>query len=406
MNASAMDLFLCFVGKTTVRIWGLTPRRRIFRVLSAAGFHPVEVDPADLRECAAVLLFRGDYLIDDRLVKQLARTRDTMLQIDDGGRSIPVAAHVSAGLATRISEYIETGAEDPSIRELRIETPESLSLSFQAGLLKFDPPFVLQVSAERRHALERRLFDWSYKGVTDVITKWVWPVPARWTVGCCVRWGIRPNHVTAAGLVLVVLAGGLFACGQYGWGLVAGWLMTFLDTVDGKLARVTVASSRFGHYFDHLIDLIHPPVWYMLWGIGLTTDQGGSMGVSMTALLWLIVVGYASGRLAEGLFQWVLGQFGIFCWRPVDSFFRLVTARRNPNLFLLTMSVLAGRPEIGLLSVAVWTVVTSLFLWMRLVWAAGTRIRRGPLVSWFTDADRHRYDRTLAWRLFTGRTTG
>jgi phosphatidylglycerophosphate synthase len=42
-----------------------------------------------------------------------------------------------------------------------------------------------------------------------------------------------------------------------------------LDTVDGKLARVTVTSGRFGHCFDHIIDLIHPPVWYILWGRGL-----------------------------------------------------------------------------------------------------------------------------------------
>jgi len=400
-----MDLFICFVGKSTVRIWGLTPRGRIMRVLSAMGFHPVEIDPAGLQDIAPVMIFRSDYLIDDRLVKQLAGTPDTILQIDDGGRRVTVAAHVPSRLVPRIIEYIEAGDEHPLTRDIRVETPETLSHSFQAGLLKFNPPFALPVSAERRQALERRLFDWSYKGVTDVITKWVWPVPARWTVGCCVRWGIRPNHVTAAGLVLVVLAGGLFACGQYGWGLLTGWLMTFLDTVDGKLARVTVASSRFGHYFDHVIDLVHPPIWYTLWGIGLTNAQAGAIGVSMAVLIWIIVVAYVSGRLVEGLFQGFLGRFGIFCWRPVDSILRLVTARRNPNLLLLTVSTLAGRPEIGLSAVAVWTVLTSLFLWMRLAWAAVVRIRRGPLVSWFTDADRHGYDTTLAWRLFVGRTT-
>ena len=51
--------------------------------------------------------------------------------------------------------------------------------------------------------------------------------------------------------------------------------MTFLDTVDGKLARVTVNSSYFGHLFDHAIDLISPPFWYLIWGLGLESWQPG-----------------------------------------------------------------------------------------------------------------------------------
>src|SRR3546814_10539665 len=48
-------------------------------------------------------------------------------------------------------------------------------------------------------------------------------------------------------------------------------------------------------------------------------------------------------------------------WRPFDSRFRLITARRNPNLILLTLSVLIGRPDLGIIWVAVWTVL-SLFV--------------------------------------------
>ena len=90
------------------------------------------------------------------------------------------------------------------------------------------------------------------------------------------------------GLLLVILAGVLFAYGQYGWGLLAGWLMTFLDTVDGKLARVTVTSSRFGHYFDHIIDIVHPPIWYILWGLGLGTAYPASASIALSHVLWAI----------------------------------------------------------------------------------------------------------------------
>jgi hypothetical protein len=41
---------------------------------------------------------------------------------------------------------------------------------------------------------------------------------------------------------------------------------------------------------------------------------------------------YIAGWLAEGVFLARLGKFGIFCWRPTGSYFRLTPARRNPCL--------------------------------------------------------------------------
>jgi len=46
-------------------------------------------------------------------------------------------------------------------------------------------------------------------------------------------------------------------------------------------------------------------------------------------------------------------------WRPFDAYFRLVTARRNPCLIILTASALIGRPDWGFLAVTAWTVLTT-----------------------------------------------
>lgn len=70
-------------------------------------------------------------------------------------------------------------------------------------------------------------------------------------------------------------------------------------------------------------------------------------------------------------------------WTRFDSKFRLITARRNPNLLLLTAAVLAGRPDLGILAVAVWTVLSLVIHAVRLVQAALAR-RRGPLRSWLS----------------------
>jgi phosphatidylglycerophosphate synthase len=376
------------------------------RVLKSAGVSKIVDDISSLPETGSVILLRGDYLFDDRVIQYMVETQDVMLQVPGDQNHRIVAARVGSHLAQQAAAIIEGSVSGRSLPEVKTETLETLSISFQQRLLKFEPPFVLPITAENQRNLERRLFDWSYKGVTDLVTKWAWPRPARWTVGQCVRLGLRPNHVTIIGLLLVIIAGLFFARGSYGWGLLAGWLMTFLDTVDGKLARVTVTSSRFGHYFDHMIDLVHPPIWYILWGVGLGVSQLGVIGISLAAAYWLIVAGYVVGRLVEGVFLAWLGKFGIFCWQPVDSYFRLITARRNPCMIFMTAGALMGRPDGGLAAVAVWTVLTSLFLCMRLAMAMYRQRSDGSIRSWLRDIDPAKPVQPLAVRLFTHQNNG
>ncbi len=394
-----MALYTYIHKESPVRIWGLNSGQRIERVLKASGKSHRIKDLSVLERNDSILIFHGGYLFDDRLIQYLTTTGDVILQIEAEGQKIAVAAHVSAALAHQTLELMGSSGNE-SLPGMKTQTLETLPLSFQKSLRKSSPPFVLAITEGNARELEQWLYDWSYKGVTDLITKWVWPVPALWVVRLCARFGIRPNHVTLTGLILVIIAGLMFYRGQYGWGLIAGWLMTFLDTVDGKLARVTVTSSRFGHYFDHLIDLIHPPLWYILWGIGLGISYPASDQWLMPAI-WGILIGYVAGRLVEGLFKVRLGSFGIFCWRPVDSYFRLITGRRNPNLLLLTAGAMLGRPDLGLLAVACWTVLSSLFLLLRMGMGKYALLTHGPLRSWFADVAEGIGRESLAARIFT-----
>jgi phosphatidylglycerophosphate synthase len=398
-----MPVYAYIIDDNPARIWGLTSRQRKRRVLEAAGVTDIVDDIAAVPQASSVVLFRGDYLFDDRVINYMVQASDVILKIPPGATETLVAAHVPSGQADLLREAILNNRPLPSLTGVKIETLQTLAVSFQERLLKFEPPFVLPITSDNVRILERRLFDWSYKGVTDLVTKWVWPRPAQWAVGQCVRYGLRPNYVTIIGLILVILAGIFFAYGWYGWGLLAGWLMTFLDTVDGKLARVTVTSSKFGHYFDHIIDLIHPPVWYILWGMGLGITQFSFSALSLGTAYWLIVIGYTAGRLLEGIFLAWLGKFGLFCWRPIDSYFRLITARRNPCMILLTVGVLVGHPDWGLFTVTAWTVLTSVFLLIRLLLAANARLADGAVRSWLMDIDQNNSQQPLAVKLFTHR---
>ncbi|MCP3866970.1 MAG: CDP-alcohol phosphatidyltransferase family protein, partial [Gammaproteobacteria bacterium] len=349
---------------------------------------------------STVTLFRGDYLYDIRVMTNLIRASDTLLQVDTGGVTRAVAARVEAGQAGLVKACIQgTGREFPD--GLAVETPNSLVPPSQIRLKKAQKPFVLQITDTNVRNLEQFLFNTAYKGVTDLVTKWVWPAPSREVTRLCVHLGLRPNHVTAFSWVLAVWAGILFYQGEFAGGLVIGWLMTFLDTVDGKLARVTVTSSPFGNYFDHVLDLIHPPFWYLAWGLGLEAFHPALLPGDMSLTMTLIFVGYTAGRLVEGAFSQWIGSFGIYSWQPIDSFNRLITARRNPCLLIMTAGLMGGRPDLALEIVAIWTLVSSLFLIIRLTMGFHAQKTEGPLQSWLIDIDTAGYDRTLAVRWFS-----
>lgn len=354
------------IGDSPVDIWGLGGRARLTRMLQGLEGVTIVTDETPAPPGTAVVCFRGDYLYHGRLLR-------AVLELDD-----------DFALYERNSDAViavRTGSYDAGIFEAgreaglphRIE-PDDLVNPYDNRLKKYEPARAWRIRADNRDELEQELFSSSYKGVTDLVTKWVWPAPARWATKVCARLGIRPNHVTGFSVVLAVLAGAAFWYGHFVTGLALGWFMTFLDTVDGKLARVTLTSSRFGDLLDHCLDLIHPPLWYIAWGVGAGADS--------LVLVAVMFAGYIGGRLCEGAFQLWVAPFSIFLWRPADSLNRLITARRNPNLIILTAGLFAGQPAAALVVVVAWHALSTLFLLARLGMAWKVKHDLGTLEPW------------------------
>jgi phosphatidylglycerophosphate synthase len=366
-------------GTTGLRIWGLTPAERSRRLLTRAGCTSIQMleagaEPRKLSE-GSVMIIRADAIIDERLIKGLVASHNTLLiaprSADAWGGAI--AAHVDVAHASATLAALRSGETTSLPSQLRLAAPHDLASAYTAELRKYDPPYIFPARTERLQEIEDRLFRSSYKGATDLITKWLWPRPAAEVVRVLANAGVKPNSVTAWSWVLAVAAGLFFWKGAFALGLFCGWLMTFLDTVDGKLARVTLTSTPFGNVADHSLDLIHPPFWYLAWSLG-------AVGVVSSAAT-VVIVGYVVGRLLEGLFMLAF-KMETHCWRPIDALFRTITARRNPNMLLLTVGVLGGRPDLGLLMVAIWTVVSLGFHSERLIQALWERSRGVRIAGW------------------------
>ncbi len=101
------------------------------------------------------------------------------------------------------------------------------------------------------------------------------------------RWGLRPNPITIASLVIGLAAAGAFATGER-IGLVAGALLLQLslvvDCVDGEVARYTRAFSSLGAWLDASTDRVKEYACYA--GLAYGAD-GGSVWLLAAAMLTL-----------------------------------------------------------------------------------------------------------------------
>jgi phosphatidylglycerophosphate synthase len=320
-----------------------------------------------------------DYVFDSAWLKLVAGRPDSV--VTQGG--VPVLANIEdmeKRLAVTLAMREGRAADVPGLAVIAFEESGSLQ---NEELRKRERPFMGRLTPATVRGLERESYFGAYKGVTDVLTKYLWPEWALVLTRLAARLGITPNQVTTVGALLCVAATFLFAEGWYWTGLLAGLVFMVLDTVDGKLARCTLTSSWWGNIFDHGIDLVHPPFWWWAWGAGLYAYGRPLERETFWWVLAAIVGGYVVQRVIEGAFiAWF--KIHIHVWRPFDSWFRLFTARRNPNMVILAAFLAAGRPDWGLIGVAAWTVASLVVHAVQLVQALAARKRGQAVTSWLS----------------------
>ncbi len=355
-----------FVGATDKKLWGLPLERWQARAFKKVGANKVPGPiTADINR-----------VLSSNLHKAFVHRQNTALVVDNEIIAVN-------GLSPDRAKSLIGKPPDqiPSDSKLDIKKPDELDDGYIKALRKTEKPYALHVEHDGISEISRRQFASSYKGITDFVTKFIWPVPAFYATRFCAAVRLTPNMVTTLSLIMMFVALYYFWQGQWALGFLTGWFMTFLDTVDGKLARTTMTYSAWGNIYDHGIDLVHPPMWYYAWFIGLggVIGSGSVLEISLIAIL----VGYVVDRLIEGAFLQRFG-FHIHVWRPFNSKLRFIIARRNPNMFIFMIAVILSlffksAAHIGFVVVAVWVWVCIVLNFLSLIRAF---LSKDPVISW------------------------
>jgi phosphatidylglycerophosphate synthase len=344
-------------------LWGMTLLERLLRQLARAGAGPIRIElPAGVELQA---LLRSDFPRDQAVLQVVSHEATP----DDGSLVAWFdAAHV---YDYRVVERLVASAVPTQIDgvhgarvyggppERPVERIELASMpTYLPTLRRYRVPFVLPIETRADlAAAERVSFEAVYKGVTDVVTKYLYPHLVRIIVKILAPTYITPNHVTAVSMVLSFGAVPVFATGHLGIAVIMGLVMSVLDSVDGKLARLTMRESRTGNWMDHGSDFVYFGMWLV--AVGIVAGEGVAR--------WVLPGAWLLDKAIVGVFKLAKNR-ELNDWAPIDAAFRLVVIRRNIFLLVLGAGVLVGEPAIAIALLAAWAMIGVVFHTVRALW--------------------------------------
>ncbi|TAN49066.1 MAG: CDP-alcohol phosphatidyltransferase family protein, partial [Rhodospirillales bacterium] len=121
---------------------------------------------------------------------------------------------------------------------------------------------------------------------------------SRWTTPVLIRLPVTANQVTAASMVLGLLAALAFAWNAPLTGAVLLIATYVLDNCDGEVARTKNQCSEFGKYFDSFVDWVVHTAFFLGLGFGVAAQNQSDVWA------WL---GYAAA--AGGTINYAIGLY-------------------------------------------------------------------------------------------------
>jgi len=317
------------------------------------------------RSAEPVIALSGKDIVDPRLVDWMMGRPSSLVARGTGEHADAVALRLEPGAASWFPEREGSlaAAAARAYAEGRLAPVVADEFPSFVPMLRRDLPYYLLriVDEHSRDQCERFLFWSNYKGSTDVLTGYVFPPLVWWAVRPLAHWRVHPNLVTALSVLLAFGVIPLFAAGEWAIALALAYLMAVLDSVDGKLARLTYTDSKLGVIIDHGLDIIHPPLWYFAWAVGL----GGGRLTDAAVLLCVL---YVLDRIVLGIYKQRFKR-GLHTRAPIDKAVRNVIARRNTNLLIFTVGLALGAGPTAFYAVVVWQGLTLAYHAARTLWS-------------------------------------
>lgn len=327
-----------------------------------------------------ILLLEGDGIYDERILAMLLAS-STSVCMDNPQQSRPPLAVV---LQLHDRQHVKTGAADwPTVLGQAVQDGWLSRLSIDdmdayiVDLRQYATPMLLRLQhPDCIRAIENEMYDKTFKGVMDFIATYIYRIPVRGLVRLLAPTRITPNMVTTMSVLCSFAAIPLFALGWVWTAFIAAYTFVICDSLDGKLARLTIRLSKLAGQIDHGTSTPFECCYYLAWAWHFS---GGELALWPAKAALFLFVCFCLDKITTGTFNRRFHR-SLFDYTPWDARFHLVAGRRTINFSIMALGYALQQPTIALTVTAVWMLITMSWHMFRFAWHAYRHIHN-DLVS-------------------------
>lgn len=304
------------------------------------------------------MLLEGDGIYDERILKTLMQTSHSLLIGDGPHGTVPIALHVMPGdlhhldrNIAHIGDCLPWQGGEAWLTTLSVHDMDS----YIPALRQTAVPFLVKLRDQTSiRDIENEMYEQTFKGVMDFIATYVYRIPVRELVRWLAPTRVTPNHITAISVICSLGALPLFVMGWMWAGLIVAFTFIIADSLDGKLARLTIRLSPAAGHVDHITSPLFEAGYYVAWGWYLS---GGDFAAWPGRAGWLLFAFFGLDRIVTSIFGLRFHR-SLLDYKTWDARFHLIAARRTVNLFIMTLGCMVQRPIIALYVITTWMFIT------------------------------------------------
>ncbi len=327
------------------------------------------------------LIVPGDVYCDSRLLAALCAKDSSAALVDSNPpefarslirnpcgpalvtREFVVALSPSAPFFAELKDKVDTGKIDTI--DAAVEDDYIVTMRRRVRSVCFP------ALPEQNHRLaEWIILDSAQKGTLDLPAYIHAPIETGIISVLC-KTRITPNQITIAGFIIGCGATAAFALGHMGLGILAALIFGIVDGLDGKQSRVKIEMTERGKWEHHLDYLIENSWWlaiaFVLWRSG----QFPNVFYFLALLIGSHLLDEFAKRRAKMVKRRLLDDV-----TPFDRAFRLIAARRNVYVWILTCGFLLNAFPQSYAIICGWAAVSAAIHLVRSIWICDSAARR------------------------------
>ena len=225
-------------------------------------------------------------------------------------------------------------------------------------------------SEQNRRLAERIILDSGQNGTLDLPAYIHAPIETA-IISLLCKTRITPNQITIVGFAIGCCATVAFVVGRVGLGILAALIFGIIDGVDGKQSRVKIETTERGKWEHHLDYLIENSWWlaiaFYLWRSGQFPN--------VFYFFALLVGSHLLDQFAKRRAKMATGRL-LDDVAPFDRAFRLIAARRNVYVWILTCGFLLDALPQSYAVICGWAAFSAAVHLVRSVWICHGATRR------------------------------